>query len=130
MTTDADVIPEGAGHSVPADHPCPCFGPPTRRVAVLVDRVPPGEVEIRPHEHVLAVDGAIGHVEGLALDEAGHITHVLVEEGPPSRPTEVAIPVASLARIDRDGIRLRLSKREIDELPGLGLAPRTPGTPG
>ena len=117
MTTDAEVVPEGAEHSVPADRPCPYFGPATRRVAVLFDRVPPGEVEIRRHEHVLAVDEAIRHVEGLALDDAGHVTHVPLWDGHPSGPTEVAIPVASLAGIDRDGIHLRLSKREIADLP-------------
>ena len=127
---DVEFVPEGAEYpDVGYESSWPYFGAPTRRVAVFVDRVPPGEVEIRRHEHVSAADGAIGHVEGLAVNDAGRITHVLLEEGHLWGRKEVAIPVASLERIDVDGIHVRLSRREIADLPELGIERSGRGAP-
>jgi hypothetical protein len=50
-------------------------------LAVFVDRVPAGEVEVRRHEQVHTADNAIARVEGLVVDDADHITHVLLQEG-------------------------------------------------
>ena len=117
---DIEFVPEGVEYDDPgADFAWPAYGLATRRVAVLMDRIPAGEVEIRHREHVRGTDGAIGRVEGLIVDDAGHITHVLLEEGHLWGRKEVAIPVASLARIDAQGIHVRLSKREIADLPEL-----------
>lgn len=117
---DIEFFPEGVEHDDPgADFSWPNYGIAVRRVGVLMDRIPAGEVEIRRHEHVRASDGPIGRVEGLIVDDAGHITHVLLEEGHLWGRKEVAIPVASLARIDAQGIHVRLSKHEIADLPEL-----------
>ncbi len=117
---DIEFFPEGVEYDDPgADFSLPNHGMAVRRVAVLMDRIPAGEVEIRRHEHVRARDGAIGRVEGLIVDDAGHISYVLLEEGHLWGRKEVAIPVASLARIDSQGIHVRLSKHEIAALPEL-----------
>lgn len=89
----------------------------------IVDRIPPGEVEIRRNEQVHAADGAIGRVEGLVVDHEGHITHVLLQEGHFWGKKEVAIPIDSLEKIDAGGIHVRLSKHEIEDLPALGVHP-------
>jgi hypothetical protein len=86
------------------------------------------EVEIRRHEHVHATDGAIGRVEGLVVDEAGHIAHVLLQEGHPWGRKEVAIPLAFVERTDMHGIHVRLSKREIADLQD-PMVTETPGEP-
>jgi hypothetical protein len=119
---DVQFIPYGAEYVGP-ELAWPFYGLAGRNVAVFVDRVPVGEVEIRRHEHVHAVDGAIGRVEGLVVDDAGHITRVLLQKGHLWGRKEVEIPVAALERIDRYGVHVRLSKHEIADLPTIGLEP-------
>ncbi|MDQ2895429.1 MAG: universal stress protein, partial [Actinomycetota bacterium] len=47
--------------------------------ALMFDRVPPGEVEVRRGDSVYATDGPIGRVQGLVIDPADHqVTHVLL----------------------------------------------------
>jgi sporulation protein YlmC with PRC-barrel domain len=49
---------------------------------VTYDTVPLGEVEVRRGEHVHAVDGDIGQVQGLVIDPRDHhVTHVLLQQG-------------------------------------------------
>jgi hypothetical protein len=106
----------------------PYHGRPGEEHPVIVDRVPSGEVEIRRNEQVHAVDGAIGRVEGLVVDNDGHITHVLLQEGHFWGKREVAIPINSVEKIEAEGIHVQLSKREIEDLPTLGVDP--PGRRG
>jgi len=101
----------------------PYYSMAERQLPVIVDRVPPGEVEIRRHEQVHAADGAIGRVEGLVVDGEGRITHVLLQEGHFWGRKEVSIPIGSVDKIDADGIHVRLSKQEIEDLPELGVSP-------
>jgi hypothetical protein len=134
---DVEFIPAGAEY-VGAELAWPYYGSAGRSQAVFVDRVPAGEVEIRRHEHVHAADGAIGRVEGLVVDDEGHIAQVLLQTGDLWGRKEVAIPLAFLEGIDTDGIHVRLSKHEVADLPDpmvtetlgepvsyLVLAPRT-----
>jgi hypothetical protein len=124
---DVEFIPHGA-EDVGAGLAWPYDGLTGWNQAVFVDRVPAGEVEIGRHEHVHAADGAIGRVEGLVVDDAGHITHVLLQEGHLWGRKEVAIPLALLERIDTDGIHIGLSKHEIGDLPDSRVT-EAPGKP-
>lgn len=99
----------------------PYYGLTDREMPLIVDRVPAGEIEIRRHDRVHATDGAIGRVEGLVVDGKGQITHVLLQEGHIWARKEVTIPVGSVEKIDTKGIHLRLSKRQVAELPELGV---------
>jgi hypothetical protein len=82
-----------------------------------VDKVPVGEVAVRRGDLVQATDGDIGRVQGLVVDGADHhVTHVLLQEGHLWGRKEVAIPIGAVVGID-DGIRLNLTKREIEDLP-------------
>lgn len=84
---------------------------------VTYDTVPAGEVEIRRGEHVYATDGPIGHVQGLVMDPATHrVSHVLLAEGHLWGHKDVAIPVSAVLDVAA-GIRLRISKDEVVDLP-------------
>ena len=66
-----------------------------------------------------AVDGEIGQVEGFMVNPADEkVTHVLLEEGHLWGRKQVAIPVSAVASIE-DGIRLNITKRQVEDLPPL-----------
>jgi sporulation protein YlmC with PRC-barrel domain len=104
------------------------FGPGSMGVAgalplaVTYDKVPLGEVAIRRGEHVHATDGEIGRVQGLVIDTSDqHVTHVLLQEGHLWGRKEVAIPISAVARVD-DGIRLKIAKHDVQNLPPVDIA--------
>ncbi len=84
----------------------PYYGLNERETAVIVDRVPAGEIEIRRGDALHASDGGVGRVEGLVVAEDGHITHLVLEEGHLWHRKDVAVPVGSVERIDADGIHV------------------------
>jgi len=89
--------------------------------AIMRDRVPVGEVEVRRGEHVHATDGDIGRVQGLVIDPADHhVTHVLLEEGHLWGKKEVAIPINAVTSV-KDGIQLNLTKNELGALPAVAI---------
>ena len=90
--------------------------------AVTFDKVPAGEVEIRRGQHVHATDGHIGRVHGFVVDPGDHqVTHVLLAEGHLWGEKEVAIPIGDVAEVDSDGIRLRLTRDEVRDLPSIAI---------
>jgi sporulation protein YlmC with PRC-barrel domain len=90
-----------------------------RTPTVLTHAVPLGETEVERHESVHAVDGEIGRVEGFVVDPADNkVTHVLLQEGHVWGRKEVAIPVSAVASVDA-GIRLNITKKQVEELPPL-----------
>jgi sporulation protein YlmC with PRC-barrel domain len=81
--------------------------------------VPLGETEVERHEGVHATDGEIGRVEGFVVDRANHqVTHILLQEGHLWGRKEVAIPVSAVDSVE-EGIRLNLTKKQVEELPPL-----------
>jgi sporulation protein YlmC with PRC-barrel domain len=79
--------------------------------------VPMGEAELRPGEHVHAVDGEIGQVLGFIVDPADQrVTHVVLKEGHLWGRREVAIPISAVTAID-EGIRLNMTKKQVEDLP-------------
>ena len=88
---------------------------------VTYDTVPLGEVAVRRGEHVHATDGDIGQVQGLVIDPRDHhVTHVLLQEGHLWGRKEVAIPISAVAGVD-DGIRLNITKHEVQDLPPVDI---------
>jgi sporulation protein YlmC with PRC-barrel domain len=84
---------------------------------VTSDTVPAGEVDVRRGDPVEATDGDIGRVQGLVVDRGTrHVTHVLLQEGHLWGRKEVAIPISAVASTS-DGIRLSISKQEVQDLP-------------
>jgi sporulation protein YlmC with PRC-barrel domain len=90
---------------------------PPIREQETIDLVPPGEVEEHRGDHVHATDGDIGQVRAIRIDPGTHaITHVLLREGHLLRHKDVAIPAGQIAAFD-DGIRLRLTRQQVEDLP-------------
>jgi sporulation protein YlmC with PRC-barrel domain len=84
---------------------------------VTSDTVPQGEVDVRRGDPVEATDGDIGRVQGLVIDRGSrHVTHVLLQEGHLWGRREVAIPISAVTSTS-GGIRLRISKQEVRDLP-------------
>jgi len=84
---------------------------------IISDTVPQGEVDVRRGDPVQATDGDIGRVQGLVIDRGSrHVTHVLLQDGHLWGRREVAIPISAVASTS-DGIRLRISKQEVQDLP-------------
>jgi sporulation protein YlmC with PRC-barrel domain len=91
-----------------------------RSQTVTHDAVPLGETEVGRGEHVHATDGEIGLVEGFTVDPgSGQVTHVLLQEGHLWGRKEVAIPISAVTEVD-DGIRLNITKRQVEDLPLVG----------
>jgi sporulation protein YlmC with PRC-barrel domain len=90
---------------------------------VVYDKVPLGEVAVRRNEHVHATDGDIGRVQGLVIDSRDqHVTHVLLQEGHFWGRKQVAIPISAVTGVD-DGIKLSITKQEVQDLPPVDLDP-------
>ena len=84
---------------------------------ILSHSVPLGETEVERDEPVHATDGEIGRVEGFVVDSArGHVTHVLLQEGHLWGRKHVAIPMSAVASVNA-GIRLSISKQQVEDLP-------------
>ena len=91
-----------------------------RTPIVLSHAVPLGETEVERHESVHAADGEIGRVEGFVVDPSDNkVTHVLLQEGHLWGRKEVAIPISAVSSVDA-GIRLNITKKQVEELPPLG----------
>jgi hypothetical protein len=88
--------------------------------AILSDAVPPGETDLTRHERVHAADGEIGQIKGFVVHHGDHkVTHLLLKEGHLWGRKEVAIPVSAIASMEH-GIRLKLTKQEVEDLPPRG----------
>jgi sporulation protein YlmC with PRC-barrel domain len=89
---------------------------------VTYDMVPLGEVEVRRGDHVHATDGNIGKVQGLVIDPGSHhVTHVLLQEGHLWGRKEVAIPISAVSSVEDDGIKLRITKHQVQDLPPVDI---------
>ena len=89
---------------------------------ILEDVVPLGEAEVDRGEPVHALDGEIGRVQGFLVDADDHrVTHVLLEEGHLWGRKKVSIPVSAVTGVE-NGIRLSLTKKQVEDLPPAGGA--------
>jgi hypothetical protein len=89
---------------------------------VTYEGVPLDEVEIGRGDHVRATDGSIGRVQGLVIEPANHhVTHVLLQEGHLWGRKQVAIPIRAVSAVEPEGIRLSISRSEVEDLPPVRL---------
>ncbi len=91
-------------------------------MTVTYDTVPLDKVEVRRGDHVHATDGHIGRVQGLVIDpKSHHVTHVLLQEGHAWGRKELAIPIGAVTSVDADGIRLNVTKQQVQDLPPVDI---------
>jgi uncharacterized protein YrrD len=96
----------------------PYVEPGPEVVTLVHEKIPPGEVKIRRGSAVHATDGRIGRVDELMIDKAsGGITHLILTEGHLWGKKEVSIPVDQIKSMEADGVKLKLSKIEVEALP-------------
>jgi len=111
---------QGVGAGVPVETGGPPMGVSRPARVVVEDVVPVGEAEVRRGDPVHALDGEIGRVEGFVVDpDDRRVTHVLLAEGHFWGRKEITIPISAVARVD-DGIRLSITKQQVEELPPAG----------
>jgi sporulation protein YlmC with PRC-barrel domain len=92
-----------------------------RQASVTEDQVPAGEIELCSDQPVHATDGAIGRVQGLAVDPSDHhVTHVLLDEGHLWGKKRVAVPFSAVTSVD-NGVRLNLAKDQVRDLPAIDV---------
>jgi sporulation protein YlmC with PRC-barrel domain len=107
----------GIGYAMPGGPPTGIPGPVQY---VVEDVIPVGEVEVSPGDPVHATDGEIGRVQGFLVDPGDHrVTHVLLREGHLWGRKEVSIPASAVTGVE-DGIRLNLTKQQVQDLPPIG----------
>ena len=95
----------GLGHSTPV---------------VVHDVVPLGETDVQRGESVHALDGEIGKVQGFLVDpDDNRVTHILLQEGHLWGRKEVSIPISAVIGVDA-GIRLNITKKQVEDLPPAG----------
>jgi len=88
--------------------------------AMVQDVVPLGEADVDRGEPVHALDGEIGRVQGLLVDPDSHrVTHVLLQEGHLWGRKTVSIPASAVTGVE-NGIRLSLTKKQVEDLPPAG----------
>ena len=89
---------------------------------VTIDALPLGEVAVRRGESVHATDGVIGQVQGLVIEPVHHhVTHFLLQEGHLWGRKEVAIPIGAVTGIEENGLRLNITKEDVENLPPVDL---------
>jgi hypothetical protein len=89
---------------------------------VTYEALPFAEVAVRGGEHVHATDGDIGQVRGLVIDPGSHqVIHVLLREGHVFGRMEVAIPIGAVTGVGEDGIRLNITKQQVQGLPPVDI---------
>jgi sporulation protein YlmC with PRC-barrel domain len=87
---------------------------------ILQDVVPLGETDVQRGDPVHALDGEIGRVQGVLVDPDNHrVTHVLLQEGHLWGRKKVSIPVSAVTGVE-NGIRLSLTKKQVEDLPPAG----------
>jgi hypothetical protein len=90
----------------------------SERLGVAETHVPGDAGSIWRGQHVHASDGAIGRVRGVVADpDRWTVTSVLLDEGHLWGKKEVAVPVHAVKFVVDDGVHLKLTKKEVGDLP-------------
>ena len=91
-------------------------------IPVDSDLVPPDELSVRRGNRVEATDGHVGRVsEFIVSPTNGHISHLVLEEGPFWSKKDVTIPISQVDHIEKDTVYLKLNKQAIAALPTMPI---------
>lgn len=84
------------------------------------DVLPAGKVALRGDDPVHAIDGAIGHITGVATAAGSHqVAYLLLHAGHPLGKN-IAIPISAVTRVDA-GVQLGITKNDVKHLPPVTL---------
>lgn len=87
------------------------------------DVLPAGKVALRGDDPVQALDGAIGHITGVAADAGSRrVAYLLLHAGHPLGKN-IAVPISAVTRVDA-GIQLDITKHDVKHLPPVDLQQR------
>jgi hypothetical protein len=85
---------------------------------ISYDRVPKGEIELRHASSVYSADEHhLGSVDGVVVDEAGVIGHLLLQRGHLWWKREISIPASAVSQLANDMVLLGVSKGEAETFP-------------
>jgi sporulation protein YlmC with PRC-barrel domain len=103
----------------------PYVVPEKQLITVEREMIPVDEMAVRRNTVVEATDGPIGKVDELMVDEhTGRVTHLVMREGHLWGRRDVAIPIAAIERMEEERVKLRLDKRQVEELPAIPVKRR------
>lgn len=87
-----------------------------------VENIPPDELAIRHGSDVFAQDGRIGKVDELLVSPTtDKISHIVLRERHLWDLKHITIPVSEIEHIDVDGVYLKLTIDEVNELPAITI---------
>ena len=87
---------------------------------ISYDRIPKGEVEIGRQSAVNAADReAVGHVDGLLVDDDNRLTHLVLSRGHLWRKRDITVPISAVSKVETDIVTLSLTVEEIEQLPAV-----------
>jgi len=90
------------------------FGEYGQDAVVTYDRVPKGEIELRHASDVYSADRHhLGSVDGVVVDPAHRIRHLLLERGHLWWKKELEIPAAAISKFENDMVVLGVDKSEL-----------------
>ena len=94
------------------------FPPPEFYIPVEEERIPPGELAVRFHAQVKAIDGSVGQIDELIVDpDNHHITHLVIRTGHFWNLKELTLPISAIKRIEEDRVYLNLDRNTFQSLP-------------
>ena len=90
------------------------FGEYGQDAVVTYDRVPKGEIELRHASDVYSADRHhLGSVDGVVVDPAHRIRHLLLERGHLWWKKELEIPASAISKFENDMVVLGVDKSEL-----------------
>jgi sporulation protein YlmC with PRC-barrel domain len=90
------------------------FGDYGQDAVITYDRVPKGEIELRHASSVYSADRHhLGSVDGVVVDSASQITHLLLQRGHLWWKRELAIPAEAVSKFETDMVSLGVKKSEL-----------------
>ena len=108
--------PECQGSEWEAPYVTMDYGPE----AVVVEKVPPGELSIHRGDPVKATNGQVGHVGEFIIDPTdGHITHLVLQKGHLWGKREITVPLALIASVEEGVVHLTIDKHALSDLPSV-----------
>lgn len=98
----------------------PYTRPEDYEMYVDVEQIPHGELGIHRGAHVEATDGRVGKVDEFIINpDNNHISHIVLQKEHLWGKKDVSIPVSEISRLEDDVVHLKLSKKEVQQLPSI-----------